>query len=112
MKQLNYFLSAYAVIILLGGIMGFVKAQSLASLIMGTSFSLLLLASILGIRKSLSIGFYGAFGLTMVLSTFFAYRFVYTQQFMPSGLMLCLSLLMMARFLYARNTLCKKARNH
>lgn len=102
MKQLSYFVITYAIILLFGGLIGFIKAGSIASLLMSNVFCGALLICAVGMKRSFSWGFYGAFALSVMLVTFFAYRFFLTQQFMPSGLMLLLSAMMVGRLLYTK----------
>lgn len=83
----------YAAIILAGGMMGYIKAQSLPSLIMGTTFALLLTLSAIGILKDYLLGQFIAAGLAGLLALFFSYRFFQTMSFMPAGLIVILSLI-------------------
>lgn len=103
MKQLSYSVSLYALIIFIGGVIGFVKAASLASFVMSSIFSTLLFICIVAMRRTLSWGFYGAFSIAVTLLVFFAYRFFVTQQFFPSGMMLLLSALMIGRLLFTKS---------
>ena len=82
----------YAALILLGGIIGFIKAQSLPSLIMGGTFALLLALSAIGMLKNYLLGQFIALGLSTLLALFFSYRFFQTMNFMPAGLIAILSL--------------------
>lgn len=82
----------YAAVILLGGIMGYVKAQSMASIIMGGSFAFLLALSAIGMLKNYLLGQFIAVGLAALLAVFFSYRFFQTMAFMPAGLIVILSL--------------------
>lgn len=82
----------YAALILIGGIIGFIKAQSLPSLIMGGTFALLLALSAVGMLKNYLLGQFIAIGLAALLALFFSYRFFLTMNFMPAGLIVILSL--------------------
>ncbi len=86
---------AYALFILLGGLMGFLKQNSLASLIMASSFAILLFTSAFGVLYDKAWGSYGGIALTAILLLFFAYRFIQKQQFMPPGLIALVSLIVL-----------------
>lgn len=99
MKKITIAINSYASLILIGGLIGFFKAASLPSLIMSSLFAFLLILSTIVMGRHFKMGFYTAFTCTVVLSLFFAYRLIAVQKFMPSGLMLILSLAMV-NFLY------------
>ena len=102
-KNLAYFVVLYAFIILVGGLIGFLKASSVASIVMSSFFSVFLFISALAIHRLHLWGFYAAFGLSLLLMGFFAYRFFLSQQFMPSGLMMVISALMVSRLLFTKS---------
>ena len=77
----------YGLILLAGGLVGFFKAHSLASLVMGSVAAIAMLISSFFIRKSKNSALYFALFLTLVLDGFFTFRYYKTQSFMPSGLM-------------------------
>ncbi|MGK5593861.1 MAG: TMEM14 family protein [Parachlamydiaceae bacterium] len=111
MKKITTALRSYAFFILVGGLIGFFKAGSLASLIMSSLFAFLLTTSSVIIHRRFKIGFYSALSSTIFLCLFFAYRLILVQKMMPSGLMLFLSLAML-NFLYfsvKKNKLLKTA---
>lgn len=83
----------YGILLALGGIWGFVKARSTASLIMGIFSSLLIFAGV-GV---FTFGHYAAGSLMLLLTSIFlvvvfAVRLAKTRKFMPSGMLLVLSL--------------------
>lgn len=83
----------YGILLIIGGIMGFVKAHSKWSLITGLiSGALILLATKRGSFNSRMQHFSVAL-ISLLLATFFYFRFNTTHLFMPSGLMLILSAL-------------------
>lgn len=88
----GWVLLTYAVLVLVGGIMGYVKAQSVASLVFGSISAVLLGISSFLLLQGKQLGFYLGLLLTIVLGAFFAYRFVLSYKFMPAGLMVILSL--------------------
>jgi uncharacterized membrane protein (UPF0136 family) len=77
----------YIVLLLAGGLMGFVKAGSKISLITSSIFAVLLALCALGIFRP----FYIADVLVALLLIVFGMRFAKGRKFMPSGLMLILS---------------------
>lgn len=82
----------YAMIIIIGGVMGFVKADSVISLVLGTISGLFLLSTMIATRKGKMLGVYSAMFYAGILDAFFTYRFVKTGAFMPSGIMCLLSI--------------------
>jgi uncharacterized membrane protein (UPF0136 family) len=89
-----YIVALYGLLILIGGIIGHIKAGSNASLVMGVVFGLLLLLSSGGMfsKKYFKKGVYFALVLTLILDAFFTYRFLTTMKFMPAGLLVLVSL--------------------
>ena len=83
----------YAVLVVVGGVFGFVKAASRPSLIGGGAGGLALLIAAWGLGRHQSWGLPVALALTLALLVFFVLRFVRTRAFMPGGLMAVLSLL-------------------
>ncbi|MGA2748521.1 MAG: TMEM14 family protein [Verrucomicrobiota bacterium] len=88
----------YIVLLLAGGVMGFVKAGSRISLISSVVFGVLLALCVMGIVRP----FYVADVLVGLLLIIFGVRFAKGRKFMPSGLMLGLSAAMLAVLLLAR----------
>jgi uncharacterized membrane protein (UPF0136 family) len=79
---------SYGVLAILGGIMGYVKSQSQASLVSGTiSGLLLLLAGGLQVSGQ-SWGKYLGIAIAATLIVVFIVRLVKTRKFMPAGLMI------------------------
>ncbi len=89
----RFSLLVYAVLMSVGGIMGFVKGRSSISLIAGlASAAVLVLAYFISIsdaRNGLLLGV----GVTSVLTFVFAIRIAKTKKIMPSGALLALTLL-------------------
>jgi len=79
----------YIVLLLAGGLMGFLKAGSKISLITSSLFSVPLILCALGILKP----FYIAEIVVGVLALVFIMRFAKGRKFMPSGLMMVLSII-------------------
>ena len=82
----------YAILVIAGGVLGFVKAGSRPSLIGGLVGGLGLLTAGWGISKAQVWGLPVALALTLALLVFFTVRYARTRAFMPGGLMAILSL--------------------
>jgi len=79
---------ALSILVLMGGIMGFVKAKSKASLIAGVVSSILLAGSFALCLTNMKQGLIAGFVVSVLLDSIFAMRLAKTKKFMPSGLML------------------------
>jgi uncharacterized membrane protein (UPF0136 family) len=90
--NVSIILWVYIVLLILGGLMGFIKAKSKISLITSAIFAALLALCALGIIRP----FYIADILVGMLLLVFGIRFAKGRKFMPSGLMLVLSAAMLA----------------
>lgn len=92
MKQKASLIICYAILILLGGIMGFVLAKSYVSLIVSSIFALLLFCCSLFIWRGGKKGAY-SFAITLVLCLllFFSYKFFLSFKIAPSGIMMLAS---------------------
>jgi uncharacterized membrane protein (UPF0136 family) len=88
----------YIVLLLAGGLMGFIKAQSKISLITSSIFALLLALCATSVIRP----FYIADILVGLLLVVFGMRFAKGRKFMPSGLMLGLSAAVLAALLWLR----------
>ena len=84
----NTVLWIYIVLLVVGGLIGFLKAKSKVSLIMSVSFAALLTLCAAGIIFQ----YYVADILLAALLVVFALRLAKTKKFIPSGLMLILTL--------------------
>lgn len=82
----------YGILVLAGGIIGYMKANSQPSLIMGSVFALLLIASGIALLKQSDLAYFAGVALSVILTFFFSYRFFITQNFMPAGMMAIVSL--------------------
>lgn len=92
MKMTAAIVCVYGLFIVLGGIMGYIKGGSHASLISGGSFGLALLISAYFISKGKIAAQYVALVLTFLLDGIFTYRFAKTLHFFPTGFLSLLSL--------------------
>jgi len=90
----------YALIIAAGGVMGYVSAKSTPSLISGLlSGALLLVAFALSLRNP-KVGFGFAALIALALGVFFLIRFINTGKWMPAGVSVVLSAVMLALMLW------------
>ena len=84
----NLVLWIYIVLLVIGGLIGFLKAKSKVSLIMSVSFAALLALCAAGIVFQ----YYVADILLAALLVVFGMRLTKTKKFMPAGMMLALTL--------------------
>ncbi len=92
MKVTATIIFAYALLILLGGLIGHFKAGSTASLICGITFGVALAFCSYAIAKGKILAQYLALILTLFLDGFFTFRFAKTLHFVPAGMMSLFSL--------------------
>ena len=81
----------YGVIMIVGGIAGFARVGSKASLISGVGFGLLLLLSGIGVWNGSRDSVMGAILVALVLVVLFAIRYAKKRRFMPAGVLAILS---------------------
>jgi uncharacterized membrane protein (UPF0136 family) len=86
----------YIALLLAGGLMGFIKAKSKASLIMSALFAAALALCATGVIRVPHLAEF----LVGFLLVFFGVRFAKGKKFMPSGLMLVLSAAVLAALLF------------
>ena len=101
MKAPGIVILVYGLLVLSGGILGYTTARSMAPLMAGIASGALgigLLASSVGVFRGKNLGFMMAPILTLLLATFFGFRFVQSGEIIPAGLMAALGLI--ATFLY------------
>jgi uncharacterized membrane protein (UPF0136 family) len=82
----------YALVVLLGGVIGYVKAKSQVSLFSGVGSGIALLVAWFVSRQLPLVGLGLATLLALVLLIVFIMRFSRTRAFMPAGAMVILSL--------------------
>lgn len=84
----KYSMIVTALFMLIGGFMGFKKAQSKISLIAGGGSALLLSAAFLISMTDTRTGLIAGFIIVTILEAMFVMRIAKTKKFMPSGMML------------------------
>jgi uncharacterized membrane protein (UPF0136 family) len=91
----------YGVIMILGGIAGFVRVGSKASLISGVGFGLVLLVCGFEVWRNSQTGLLAAVVIALLLVVLFAIRYAKKQRFMPAGMLAILSLVAAVMFALA-----------
>lgn len=94
----------YGIIVLLGGLIGYLVAGSIASLIAGTLCGAILVACGFGLYRVSVLAYFVALSVSALLTLFFSYRLYTTEKLMPSGIMTALSLLVVILLLSTRGT--------
>lgn len=91
MKAVEISLLIYAILVTMGGIIGFLKAKSKVSLLSGIVSGAILLTAYSVSNRNFKDGCLFGLITTGVLLAVFSIRLAKTKKFMPSGLMLILS---------------------
>jgi uncharacterized membrane protein (UPF0136 family) len=91
----------YGVIMILGGIAGFARVGSKASLISGVGFGLVLLVSGFGVWNGSQNSLMAATIIALLLVVLFAIRYAKKRRFMPAGMLAILSLVAVVTFALA-----------
>lgn len=82
----------YGILLILGGVFGYVKAGSLPSLIFGTLIGAVVLVSAWAMFKKKIAGLYAALILAFAIDALFTYRMMATNKLMPAAPICILSL--------------------
>lgn len=82
----------YGLLVGIGGVIGYIKAGSLPSLIMGGSSAFIILGCAFAMYRQSVLAHFSAVFIASMLTCFFAYRFFASYAFMPSGMMLVMSI--------------------
>lgn len=105
LKISQWIVLVYGLLLFIGGMIGFAKAHSNSSLVMGTGFSIAIFVSAGLMFKGNKLGNTIAMACSGLLTLFFAYRFFLTGKFMPAGLMCILSLIVLSFLLRLQTSL-------
>lgn len=94
MNNISKFISTvYALLIFGGGVMGYIKASSVVSFVIGTLTGILVVAALKISEDDPNSGYLYVSSISLVLSGFFFFRFVNSGYgFMPGGLMFMISM--------------------
>lgn len=95
MNSLAYVTILYGVLVLIGGLIGYFKASSTPSLVMGSIFGVLLILCGLGMPWQYNWALSGTISLAVILALFFGYRYLSTGAIFPAGFMMFVSLAML-----------------
>lgn len=91
MKFFSYAISAFSLLVLSGGVYGFLKASSVPSLVMSLVFFILLLIGSVQVYKGNIKALYLSAITVFALHLFFLMRFLKTLKLMPAGVMVLLT---------------------
>lgn len=88
-------ITIYALLLIIGGIIGFVKAGSLVSLILGVGAGLVLGYCAWAYKQGKGLHCMLVLGLTSALTLFFAWRFLQSYKIFPPAIMVVLGLVVL-----------------
>jgi uncharacterized membrane protein (UPF0136 family) len=91
--MVSYIVLIYGILVILGGVMGYAKAKSRASITMGSISGILLITCAVLMMQGVALGTYAALLISILLGVMFFFRFKGSRKFMPAGLMVILSLI-------------------
>lgn len=83
----------YGALVIAGGVMGYVKAASAASLISGLIFGVAALAAGITAFRAPGPGLTAGLAASLFVGMFFLFRFLHTRAMMPAGVTLLMSVL-------------------
>ena len=93
MEVAKIYFIVFGVLTIAGGIVGYVKAGSVASIIAGAITGILLLVAAFLLPEHRAIGLATAFLISLLLAAQFAPKFIRTGRVMPAGMMAILSVI-------------------
>lgn len=111
MKKTGYVILIYGIIVFLGGIMGCFIAHSIPSLIAGSVFGGLIIFNAYKVFKANVKGLTLALMQSIILGSFFVYRFKVTGAVFPAAIMITLSFGVAIILLMAHPTSTSKIKN-
>ena len=101
MKSIAYLTGVYGLIVIGGGLIGYFVSGSTASIISGSLFGFLMILCGLGIQKGWAFALHAASIISLILTIFFVYRYALTSSWLPSGIMMILSIVVFVATLFA-----------
>ena len=93
MEAAKIYFIVFGVLTIAGGVVGYVKADSVASIIAGSITGILLLVAASLLPERRAIGLATAFIISLLLAAQFAPKFLRTGRVMPAGMMSILSVI-------------------
>jgi uncharacterized membrane protein (UPF0136 family) len=93
MEAARVYFIVFGVLTIAGGVVGYVKAGSVASIIAGSITGVLLVAAAVLLSEHRAIGLATAFVISLLLAAQFAPKFIRTGRVMPAGMMSILSVI-------------------
>jgi uncharacterized membrane protein (UPF0136 family) len=93
MEAAKIYFIVFGVLTVAGGVVGYVKAGSAASIIAGSITGVLLLVAAFLLSEHRAIGLATAFIISLLLAAQFAPKFIRTGRVMPAGMMSILSVI-------------------
>lgn len=93
----------YGILVLIGGLIGYLTKGSMGSLFAGSFCGAILIASALGIFRTSVLAFITALVTSGLLAAFFAYRYYITGNMMPAGSFSLMSLAVFLLLLTAKS---------
>jgi uncharacterized membrane protein (UPF0136 family) len=93
MEAAKIYFIVFGVLTVAGGVVGYVKAGSMASIIAGSITGVLLLVAAFLLPEHRAIGLATAFIISLLLAAQFVPKFIRTGRVMPAGMMSILSVI-------------------
>jgi len=93
METAKLYFIVFGVLTIAGGVVGYVKAGSVASIVAGSITGVLLLVAAFLLPEHRAIGLATAFIISLLLAAQFAPKFIRTGRAMPAGMMSILSVI-------------------
>ena len=93
MEAAKIYFIVFGALTIIGGIVGYIKAGSVASIIAGSITGILLLVAAFLLSEHRAIGLAAAFIISLLLAAQFVPKFIRTGRVMPAGMMSILSVI-------------------
>jgi uncharacterized membrane protein (UPF0136 family) len=93
MEAAKIYFIVFGVLTIAGGVVGYVRAGSVASIIAGSITGVLLLVAVFLLPEHRAIGLATAFIISLLLAAQFVPKFIRTGRVMPAGMMSILSVI-------------------
>lgn len=103
MKEKAILITCYSILLIVGGVIGFLTANSLASLFSSGIIAIILLITAFFIAQRKKGAYETAIVITALVSVFFIYRYFLTYKFAPAGIMAIISCALLAYLLTGWN---------